>query len=314
MEDIRHLRSFVCVAEHLNFTKAAEQLYIGQSTLSKHIAELEEQLGVQLFIRTHHSVHLTPPGAILFDESRPIMAKIDAIFEKTRKSQIKVWGTLKIGCMGIEHVFLPKIIKHFAALYPHVTLDIRVMPVTLMNEALECQELDLGFNPFIGNKLTSKFKVREVRRARMCFLFPRHHPYANKYSVDLADLKQESFILIDPATLPLGADWFTEQCHLRGFAPHIVSLVTRVEALFWQVSAGLGISFWCFDPVFSQMLRHSISLVAMKGANAYGNIGVVWKNDNPNPIIPLFLKEFDGIASGAKIPLKRLVAHTLSEQ
>ncbi|WP_371381095.1 LysR substrate-binding domain-containing protein [Sporomusa aerivorans] len=306
MEDIRHLRSFICVAQHLNFTRAAEHLYMSQSTLSKHIAELEEQLGVQLFIRTHHAVHLTPQGATLLEESSRLMAKIDELFERTRKSQIAFWGTLKIGCMGTEHVFLPKILKHFRALYPHIKLDIQVMPVPMINEALDCQELDIGFNPFLGNELTSEFEVREVRRARLCFLLPRKHPYANRYSLDLAELKQEDFILVSPTTFPIGREWFIHQCSLRGFTPNIVSQPARIETLFWQVTAGLGISFWSFDPVFCQMLRHSISLVAMNGPNAYGNIGIVWKSSNPNPVIPLFVKEFNGVKTNMKTQLKKL--------
>jgi DNA-binding transcriptional LysR family regulator len=308
VEDIRHLRSFICVAEYLNFTKAAEQLYVSQSTLSKHIAELEEQVGVQLFIRTHHSVQLTPPGAMLFEESRLLVDKMEELFEKTRKSQIKVWGTLRIGCLGIEHVFLPKIIKHFSALYPNVALNIQIMPGNMINEALERQELDIGFNPFIGNELTSKFEVREIRRARLCFLLPRHHPYANKYSLDLSDLKQERFLLMSPDTYPIGDDWFIRQCNLKGFTPNIVSHASRIESIFWQVSSGLAISFWCFDPIFCRMLRNNISFVAMSGANAYGHIGILWKRCNRNPIIPLFIKEFDRIRPTVKNRLNKLNA------
>jgi hypothetical protein len=95
-------------------------------------------------------------------------------------------------------------------------------------------------------------------------------------------------------------DWILNQCKRRGFRPNIVSQPARLETLFWQVTAGLGISIWCFDPVFCQLLRHNIALVAMTGFNAYGNIALVWKKDNPNPVIPLFLKEFDGIESYKK--------------
>lgn len=292
MEDIRHLRSFHYVAEYLNFTKAAEHLYLSQAALSKHIAELEEQLGVQLFVRTHRSVRLTPAGFTLYKESRPLMDKIDAAFEKTRKTQLTVWGTLRIGCTGLEHVFLPKVLKRFAALYPHINLDIQLLPIPMINEALENQELDIAFNTFVGNEFTSKFETRKIRRTRLCFLLPRNHPYANKYSLDLAELKQERFILMSPTAFPIGLDWFIQQCNLRDFTPNIVSQPERIETLFWQVAAGLGISFWGFDPVFCQMLHHSISLVAMGGANAYGNIALIWEKSNHNPVIPLFVKEF----------------------
>jgi DNA-binding transcriptional LysR family regulator len=301
MEDLRHLRSFICLGEYLNFTKAAEHLYMSQSTLSKHIAELEEQLGVQLFSRTYHSLQLTPSGAAFFEESRSLMKKFSEVCERTRKSQIKVWGTLKIGCLGIEHVFLPKILKHFAALYPHVILDVQIMPVPMMNDALDRQKLDIGFNPFRNNELTSSFEVREIRRSRLCFLLPCNHPFAKRYSLDLSDLKQERFILVSPNTFPSGLDWFIRQCNLRGFTPNIVSQPTRIETLFWQVSAGQGISYWSFDPVFARMLRNSLSFVAMSGTNAYGHIGLLWKSSNHNPIIPLFVKEFDRIKPGTTL-------------
>ncbi|HEY3425292.1 MAG TPA: LysR family transcriptional regulator [Negativicutes bacterium] len=292
MEDIRYLRSFMCVAEYLNFTKAADHLYMSQSTLSKHIAELEEQLGVQLFSRTHHLVCLTPPGATLFEESRSIMDRLDEVFEKTRQSQNKVRGTLRIGCLGNEHSFLPKVFKHFSALYPHVTLDIQIMPGALMlNEALDHQKLDLAFSPFIGNVLTSRFEVREVLRARLCFLLPKNHLYANKYSLELSALKQERFIFVSRSTFPNGIDWFMQQCNLRGFTPNIVSQPSNFETLFWQVTAGKGIAIFCFDSVFCRMMKNNIAFVAMNGANAYGHIGLLWKNGNHNPIIPLFVEQ-----------------------
>ncbi|WP_169313152.1 LysR family transcriptional regulator [Acetonema longum] len=300
------MRSFVLVAECLNFTKAAERLYISQSTLSKHIIELEEQLGVQLFVRNHHSVRLTPAGFTLQQEAGSLFAKIDDVFSRTRKSQTDIWGKLRIGCTGIECTFLPKILEHFTALYPHVALDIGILTVPEINDNLERQELDIAFTPHLSNNLKSKFAIREVRRARLCFLLPRSHPYANRYSIDLAELKEERFILLSPATFPHGVDWFMQQCDMQGFTPHIVSQPSRFETLFWQVLAGMGISFWSFDPVFCRMMQPNMAFVAMKGANAYGNIAVIWKSSNPNPVIPLFIKEFDAVPLTEKLPMNAL--------
>lgn len=73
--DIRQLRYFITVAEHLNFTKAANQLYVAQSAISHQIADLEDQVGVKLFIRNKRSVQLTPAGAVFLKEVMEIVEK-----------------------------------------------------------------------------------------------------------------------------------------------------------------------------------------------------------------------------------------------
>ncbi len=293
MENIRFLRSFIFLAKYLNFTMAAEHLYISQPALSKHIAELEEQLGVQLFIRSHHFVQLTPAGFTLYKESVPLLDKINEVFEKTRNSQVECWGKLKIGCVGFEYSFLPKISKHFMALFPHITLDISILPILTINNLLESQEIDIGFEPFLGNELKSKFKTRHIRKSRLGFLLQRKHPYANKYSLDLADLKDERFVIQAQSEFPQGFDWFIQQCNMRGFTPNIVICPSHVTTVFWYVAAGAGIAYFHFDPVYCQILRNDIAFVAMNGIDSYGNVAAYWKRDNPNPAISLFLKEFD---------------------
>jgi DNA-binding transcriptional LysR family regulator len=74
--DIRQLRYFITVAEYLNFTKAANQLYVAQSAISHQIADLEQQLGLKLFIRNKRSVQLTPAGAVFLKEAIEIVEKM----------------------------------------------------------------------------------------------------------------------------------------------------------------------------------------------------------------------------------------------
>ena len=75
--DLWQLRYFVCAAEHLNFTKAAESLHISQSALSKKISDLENHFGVQLFLRGKQSLSLTMAGQVFLNESRSILGKWD---------------------------------------------------------------------------------------------------------------------------------------------------------------------------------------------------------------------------------------------
>lgn len=74
--DIRQLRYFIAVAEHLNFTEAARELFVAQSAVSQQIADLEKKVGVQLFIRNKRSVQLTKAGTVLLKEANDLIKKL----------------------------------------------------------------------------------------------------------------------------------------------------------------------------------------------------------------------------------------------
>ena len=73
--DLRHLRAFAAVADSRSFSKAARQLQIAQPPLSRHIRQLENEIGVKLFLRTTSGVELTREGALLLEKARTVLAE-----------------------------------------------------------------------------------------------------------------------------------------------------------------------------------------------------------------------------------------------
>jgi DNA-binding transcriptional LysR family regulator len=88
--ELRHLRYFVALADTLSFTRAAEALYVSQSTLSQQIASLEEEIGCKLFERNRRRVSLTPQGTALVERARDLLSRVDALPELTRQCAVPV--------------------------------------------------------------------------------------------------------------------------------------------------------------------------------------------------------------------------------
>ncbi len=97
MPDLRQLRTFIAVAEELNFTRAARRLYLAQQAVSKTVHQLESELGVALLERTTHDVQLTPAGAVLLDDGRRALRAVDASFHHARAIGQGLAGTVTVG-------------------------------------------------------------------------------------------------------------------------------------------------------------------------------------------------------------------------
>ena len=95
--DFRHVRAFIAVADALSVTKAAERLHISQPPLSRHIHQLEEELGTTLFVRHHHGVTLTESGRLLLEKARVLEAAATDFHETAQRAARGDLGTLRVG-------------------------------------------------------------------------------------------------------------------------------------------------------------------------------------------------------------------------
>src|SRR5919201_5877001 len=98
--ELRHLRSFVAVAEELHFGRAAERLHIAQSPLSQQIQRLERQVGTTLFDRNRRKVELTEAGCAMLTHAREALAQADLAENAARTAAAGRSGTLHVGFLG----------------------------------------------------------------------------------------------------------------------------------------------------------------------------------------------------------------------
>jgi DNA-binding transcriptional LysR family regulator len=239
--ELRHLRYFVALAEELHFSRAAQRLYIVQPALSKQIASLERELGVQLFVRTKRSVALTEAGSVFAPEARAILKRVERAVETTKLVARGELGRLEIGCIApaIWSV-LPGVLRGFSERLPSVTLRLTELPSALQLEALHTGAIDVGFVRLPLHDDALRFDV--VYREPFVATLPEMHPLAAQNEVSVADLAKEPFIAATRSAEP----GFYDQCIAvfaeHGCVPRTVEEGNSSSAILGMIAMGLGVT------------------------------------------------------------------------
>lgn len=147
--ELRQLKYFIRVADCLNFSEAAKESCISQSTLSQQIKQLEQELGSELFLRNSRTVSLTEAGMELLPYARTTIKDADACIERIRYLKDILTGTMNIGVTYSFSPILTETIFSFIKKYPKVKLNIFYKPMSELMDMLRDRKVDfvLAFKP-----------------------------------------------------------------------------------------------------------------------------------------------------------------------
>ena len=192
--DIKQLRSFVTISETKNITKAAALLNLVQPAVSRQIHLLEEELGVELFERGRHGMHLTNEGKILEGYARRALKEIESAKIELTSSDSAIKGTINIGILGslseLLSVALMRIIKKK---YPDVNLKISVGYSGHLKEWLEAGDIDLAL---IYGSVSSKFlEVQPIVREKLWLIGPKTSELKYDQALSIEELSEHPLIL-----------------------------------------------------------------------------------------------------------------------
>ncbi len=240
--DLRQLRQFIAVAEHLHFGRAAAALHISQPPLSRSIQGLESRLGAQLFERSRRKVELTAAGRWYLEEARQVLARLEHASRAVAEQAAGGAGTLRIGFVTIaDYSVLPGLLQHYKTAHPGVSLALRELVTEAQLEALAAGDLDLGFvlPPLTARDLDSVVVNREPLVAA---LPSRHRLAREKGPLAAKALAQEAFVMV-PATLARGlSDVVLGLCARAGFVPRVAQEAVQMQTVVSLVSSGLGVA------------------------------------------------------------------------
>lgn len=192
--ELRQLRYFLKAAELLNFTDAAKQLYITQSTLSQQIKQLENELNVLLFDRIGKRVFLTEAGNEFLPFAKQTVGDADWAVQRIQDLQGIRTGSLRIGITYSLSFGLAPIILRFMKEYPNIKLEVFYNTAQELLQMLKDRELDfvLSFSMTVKDEQIEETDLYEVP---LCAIVHIRHPLAFQKNISLKELKQYSLVL-----------------------------------------------------------------------------------------------------------------------
>jgi LysR family hca operon transcriptional activator len=283
--ELRHLRYFIAVAEHLNFSRAAEELQTAQPSLSQQIRSLEDELKMKLFERTHRYVALTAEGALLLPEARAIVQRVDALATLRSPSAVPQ-GPLRIASITASTIaVLPRVLPSYRAAYPDVSLSVETWTLEDDVRALIERRVDVAFlrAPLTDARLEAVLAAEE----QICVALPAAHPLSSRKKIPLRALDGMDVVSMrDEYTGGFNAavgELFRKHNVTGGANVRTGS----VETMLGMVASGMGIAI--ASSVVKFMLVSGVVLRPLEPGPTFKSLFVAWRRDRADlPVIRSF--------------------------
>lgn len=293
MVDLQSLKYFQFVAMYRNFSKAAEHFYIGQSALSRQIANLEKELGVQLFIRDTRNVQLTTAGAVLYEECELLLRHHELIFRKLEAAKSGAAGQLGIATVTNFGGAFRSLVHRFTSAYPDVKTRVDDVPFSQLSDSILHGVYDLAFT--LDFEVPDNDGLAQIRIGQDDFVavMREDYPFPAGESITTAELLTQRLIMprhVDPPVLralQLAARNSTAPTPGISFVPNTPTAVLRVEL-------GLGVSILPRFISDSAFQRVPIRVCELADLETRLDLVVIYRKDNQQQTLLNFLKLIKG--------------------
>ncbi|TYC08956.1 LysR family transcriptional regulator [Actinomadura syzygii] len=276
--ELRQLRYFVAVAEHLGFGRAAKHLHLAQQSLSQQIGALERDLGVRLFDRDTRGTRLTDAGRVFLPEARAVLARADAAASVARRAGRGEIGRLDLAFLtSTANYMLPPVVKALRERFPDLELTTHNVPIDELVAGLRDGRFDAGFT---RPPLVPDLATRVLTTEPVCAVLPAGHPLAGRAELRLADLADEDWVLSRRGSWPPWHDKYDRDFAAAGFTPRVVQRADGAANLLGLVAAGVGVTRLARSA--NSIRRGGVVFVPLAGDRA--DTVVAWLPDRDGPV------------------------------
>ncbi|MDG3576506.1 LysR family transcriptional regulator [Rhizobium sp. YJ-22] len=270
--DFRPLRAFIEVVRQGGFSSAAKTVCATQSTVSKAVKQLEDEIGLRLLDRIGHRSVMTAAGEVVYRRGLKLLADRDDLMAEIDEIRGVRRGALRLGLppVGSSTIFAP-LFAIYRQRFPGIEVRLTEYGSDQLASVLHAGEID-----FAGALLpvSGEFEFQPVRREPLVALLPPGHPLADAASVTMLDLKDTPFVLF--------ASGFAlhrmvmDACRRSGFEPDIVARSGQTDFMVELVGTGLGVTFLP-RMIAARYKVRGLCHVALDEPDAEWNMAMVWR-------------------------------------
>jgi DNA-binding transcriptional LysR family regulator len=289
---LRHLRAFVTVAEELSFTSAARKLHISQPPLSRQIQQLEQEIGVKLFLRRSHGIELTERGRVFLTEAQRLSGIANEFVQTAQRLRREGIGIVRVGAAWGLWKAMNRLRLHHARRHPGIEITVEDLwargEFLNASDALRRQHIDVALTrtPVEGPSVESEIAFQE----QIVVLMRESHPLARARSVRLRQLADDTLLMPDRKTSPALYDRTGALYAAAGVNPRVVHTQTTPDAQsgLLQVASGDGIYFSVSSLWTQPHAVPGVAEVALDEPNAATPMFLVWRtNERSRTVISL---------------------------
>ena len=284
--ELRKLRYFIATAESLHFRKAADLVNVTQPALSKQIHELEEEIGVLLFVRNNRRVELTPAGKVFYDRARVILDSAVKALHEARNVGRGLAGTVHIGFLTTAMQVLPKALLRFRTAVPSAEIDLLELGPEEQMDELKKGGLDIGI--LIAEVLDQDFEVTELSRNKLIAALPEIEVFTRSADVALKDLSQWTTIVPVRHSRHGYYENVMAAYQKARVHPERIQTVRMIQTGIALVGGGLGIAL--VPESFSLLQVRGVVFRPLRDVMQETTLIAAWRKGNSSPMLREFIR------------------------
>ena len=305
--ELRHLRYFTAVVECSGYREASRRLHIAQPSISEAVSDLEDELGLKLFSRTHRNARVTAEGEIFYADAVRILQQAETAILTAKRAALGKIGKLAIGFIGSATLsFLPDLIRRYKLEYPNVKLSLHDLYPVELDKACDRGEIDIAITRTLSLERSKNRQSRVLLRDPLVAVFPRSRKVKSK-KIRLADLANERFILFHRQGAPAVFDTIVGACRSQGFSPRVENEPNSMQTTLSLVEAEEGIAI---VPASTSNLRSNGVQFVRLVPDLYLDLIVAWQLGEPSVVVRGFLDflsaNADSIRAKAELALSSI--------
>ncbi|WP_432407437.1 LysR family transcriptional regulator [Wukongibacter sp. M2B1] len=277
---------FMELCKTLSFTKTAKNFYVSQPAVSKQISSLEKEIGIILFDRTNKNVSLTPAGKLFYDFFFQTIKAYKQTFKEANKLIDMEKKTIVVGLLEGWDLsrLLPHIYNSVNLKLSNITLNFASYSFKDLIHKIEAEDIDLALSISGSFNNSSSIDIKKLTSISSLLFYSRNHPLSAKQNLKFEDFKDDTFIVFSGQSINTKSR-ITEICQPHNFTPKI-STVPNIESMVLHVESGLGVA------IFDEWIRYKYNpMLKYINTGSKHEVNAVWKKDNSNYVINLFIDE-----------------------